>query len=38
MDRASSTYGERTGTNRVLVGKPKGREYFEDLSAYGSII
>jgi hypothetical protein len=29
---------ERTGVYRVLVGQPEGRDYFEELSTYLSII
>jgi len=28
MDLACSTYGERTGLRRVLVGKPEGKKPF----------
>ena len=38
INRPCSTYGERTGVYRVLVGKPKGRNHLEDPGVDGRII
>ena len=38
MGRARSTYGDSTGTSRVLVGKPEGRIDLEDRDVDGRII
>jgi hypothetical protein len=38
MDRTCSTYGERRGVYRVLVGKPEGRRPLEDQGVDGKII
>jgi hypothetical protein len=38
MGGACSTYGERRGLYRVLVGKPEGRDQLEDPGIDGRII
>jgi hypothetical protein len=38
MGGACSTYGERRCVCRVLLGKPEGRDYLEELSVGGRII
>jgi hypothetical protein len=38
MDGTCSTYGERRGAYKVLVGKPEGRNHLEDQGIYGRII
>jgi len=38
MGGACSTYGEKRGVYRVLVGKPKENNHLEDLSVDGRII
>jgi hypothetical protein len=35
MGRTRSTYGEKRGACRVLVGKPEGRNHLEDPGADG---
>jgi hypothetical protein len=38
MNRRCSTYGERRDAYGVLVGKPEGRNHFEDPGVDGRII
>jgi len=38
MGRVCSTYGERRGVYRVLVGKPEGRSHLGDQGGDGRII
>ena len=38
MGGACSTYGERRGVYRVMVGKPKGKDHWEEPGADGRII
>jgi hypothetical protein len=38
MDEACSTYGERIGVFRILVGNLKERDHLEDTSIDGRII
>jgi hypothetical protein len=38
MGRVSSTYGERRGVDRVLMGKPEGRNHLENPCVDGRII
>jgi len=38
MGRACSTYGERRGAYRILVGKPEGKKHLEDLGINGKIL
>ena len=38
MGIACSTYGERRGTYRVLMGKPEGRNHLEDPGLNGKMI
>jgi hypothetical protein len=38
MGGAYSTYGERRGAYRVLVGKDEKRDHVEDLGIHGRII
>jgi hypothetical protein len=38
MGRACSTYGERKGAYRILVGRPEGRNHLGDPGADGKII
>ena len=38
MDWACSTNEARSGTYKVLVGKPEGKKYLEDPGANGTII
>jgi hypothetical protein len=38
MGKTGSTYGERRGAYRVLVGKPEGRNHLEEPDVDGKII
>jgi hypothetical protein len=38
MGGACSTYGERGGLCKVLVGKPEGKNHLEDVGTDGRII
>jgi hypothetical protein len=38
MGRACSTYGDREGVYRVLVGKPEGNDNLKDSGTDGRII
>jgi len=38
MDAVCSTYGERRGANRVLVGKTEGKNHLENQGVGGRII